>query len=184
MAGLMDQFAAAAEGWTRAIVAHANPTVPFDEIPTRNWPMVRLDHALIAAAAYLALCVYGIFGESAHRAQVRAKEAADKLAGKEAPLKKREQVSVMALLSNFPHYFGKVAESPAKLLLVVHNVVQVFVSAYMALTVYRRAMAKGYGLVCNEYDPQELEVSSIVWVFYVSKVRCAGGARAGARAGA
>jgi elongation of very long chain fatty acids protein 4 len=48
--------------------------------------------------------------------------------------------------------------------------VQIGVSAYMAVAAAYYASQAGYGLICNEFDPQEQNITFVQWVFYVSKI--------------
>jgi len=48
---------------------------------------------------------------------------------------------------------------------------QVALSAYMAIAAAWYAYEAGYGIACNEFDPKEENISTVIWIFYVSKVR-------------
>lgn len=46
---------------------------------------------------------------------------------------------------------------------------QVCLSGYMAVAAATYAYAAGYGVVCNEFDPAETRITTVQWLFYVSK---------------
>lgn len=48
---------------------------------------------------------------------------------------------------------------------------QVGLSAYMAFAAANAAREAGYGIICNEFNSQETRITSVVWLFYMSKVR-------------
>lgn len=52
--------------------------------------------------------------------------------------------------------------------------VQVGLSGYMAGAAIYYARSAGYGLICNEFNPAEANITYVQWLFYVSKVRISG----------
>lgn len=74
------------------------------------------------------------------------------------------------LVTGFPTHLGKVLSDPIKALQTLHNVIQVSLSVFMAVSVVQAALSHNYGIVCNEFDVKEKEITWVTWVFYMSKV--------------
>lgn len=74
------------------------------------------------------------------------------------------------LVLGFPTHLGKVLADPVKTLQTLHNVVQVALSVFMAISIVQAALSHGYGIVCNPFDVNEQEITWVTWVFYMSKV--------------
>lgn len=54
-------------------------------------------------------------------------------------------------------------------LVQVHNVFLVCLSGYMCVTAVREAIINGYSFWGNEYNPKEVGMAKITYIFYVSK---------------
>lgn len=57
-----------------------------------------------------------------------------------------------------------------KLLIIVHNVFLILLSAYMCVGCIKEAYLKGYTLWGNDYDPRETELARFIHLFFISKI--------------
>lgn len=155
----MDVLIGALDGYARAIVGFSNDKLvgaAYDARPHAHWPLMRLPEALLALSLYLAWLCYGL---------CRRPAVVDKAAAGE-----RSLVTWSKLLSDPSLHLAPVLRDPLLVLQVLYNGVQVCLSLYMAsAAVYAAVAVKRYGLLCNPFDPSDVDITFVVWLFYVSK---------------
>jgi len=71
----------------------------------------------------------------------------------------------------------KFSKEPILYFQFLYNWLQVGLCGYMVYESINVARTRGYSIVCNPFDGTRKELGPVLWLFYVSKVRCA--ARAG-----
>ena len=132
----------------RAFVAWANPKLgAWGARALAGWPLMELDEALVAAAVYAVIVLVGLVF---YKAPAKA-----------AP-EKKVALSVAA----------KFAKEPILYVQFAYNWLQVALCGYMMVEAARVAVASGYGIVCNPFDATRKDLGPVLWLFYVSKVRC------------
>lgn len=182
----MDAFAQWADAQARAIVAWSNPSLDYDKRANVGWALTRLDHALVLLALYLLLIVYGKFKQSQEAAAKKRKAAAT---GDAAAVQKPSTAaaggdadgegsaggrrgpgtSYAEFFASPSKYIGPVLADPVKRWQMLYNIVQVGLSGYMGGAAIYYARSAGYGLICNEFNPAEANITYVQWLFYVSK---------------
>ncbi len=60
VSGVLATIAGEADVFARHITGWANPDMKYEDRLTKNWPMVRLDHAAFALAAYTVIVIVGL----------------------------------------------------------------------------------------------------------------------------
>jgi len=64
----------------------------------------------------------------------------------------------------------RLRKEPIKGLMIIYNFVQVVLCTWMCVSALQVARAKGYKVICNDFDDTDTEMSLVLWVFYVSKI--------------
>ena len=143
-------FEAWAAGASRDVVAWANPAMGASVAPpTAGWAFTRLDHALLAVAAYGCVVAVGL---------LRYSRAPRGGAAGEASLKRK-----LTLGEAF-------RAEPIRVLQVLYNAAQVLLCAVMIAGTALEARRQGYSLMCNAYKMEGSGISFWLWVFYLSKI--------------
>ncbi len=137
----------------KSVVQWAHPTLAYERRATRGWPLIELDAALLVALAYGVLVVYGL-----------ARYYCSAPAPAKAPVKKGEEES----------WAKRSAKEPILYAMQAYNLSQVVLCAYMIYGAASEALRMGYKPICNAFVPSATGMASILWVFYVSKVRGSG----------
>ena len=162
-------FSAWCEDTSRAVVAVSNPGLNYNARPNGAWPLMRLEHAIIALVFYMLLLVVGLAkraleGPSAAKAAAKAKAAAG---SGEVPSKKAKEEAK----EEERGLFTRLNAEPMLFVVALYNASQVALSTYMAIAAVYYAVQHGYAVACNPFDPQERDITFVEWVFYASKVR-------------
>ena len=113
---------------------------------TTGWPLASLPEALVVAISYLVFI--GVFTAVMQR-----------IYGREEPASPAG-LSVME----------KFRREPVLVLQAVYNPVQVALCGWMIWGAIKEHRRRGFGLVCNAFDPAETGMATVLWVFYLSKV--------------
>jgi hypothetical protein len=140
---------AAFEVWSndaeRSFAEYINPTLDYDTRATKGWPLTSLYAALLITLAYGVLVLFGLL---------------KKAVSKEERKEKADLVDVKALFTN----------EPIRYLQVVYNAVQISLCGWMMLAAAFAAYQRSAPPVCGEFRPHAVDIASVEWVFYVSKV--------------
>ena len=150
---LYSAFSSYCASLSEAIVRWTNPSLAPSARPHGSWPLMRLEHALIAVVLYCCLLLVGMVKRSA-TAPAPARGAKSSPAVAPAPA-----LTLAALLRD-----------PIKLVQVAYNASQVAISLTMAVTCAWFAYRQRYGFFCNAFDAGERNVSLIAYFFYASKL--------------
>eukprot|EP00933_Yihiella_yeosuensis_P038614 TRINITY_DN32542_c0_g1_i1.p1 TRINITY_DN32542_c0_g1~~TRINITY_DN32542_c0_g1_i1.p1 ORF type:complete len:332 (-),score=74.89 TRINITY_DN32542_c0_g1_i1:137-1132(-) len=135
-----------------SIVTFFNPaaTNPAVRAPVRNdWPLHRLDHAVILTSIYVAFVVI-------------CKMLLDKGERPEAGAGKKEKASVADKIKKD----GIVVFAA----MVIYNATQVALCGWMVYAAMAEHRRRGFSLVCNEFNMKEDGMAFVLHVFYLSKV--------------
>lgn len=138
------------DAWERAFVEWMHPGFNWATRATRDWPLTRMDHALAATLAYLALVAFGLWRYSASR------KAGEGEGEGEAGAKE----------SRF-----RLPTDPVRWAQVVYNTVQVLLCSWMVVAAAVTAHEEQYSVLCNRFDARSSRMASVEIVFYLSKVR-------------
>ena len=168
MASLYAAYASWASELSNTIVEYSNPGLSSIERPNAGWPLVKLEHALIALFGYLLWVAYGVFKMTSQKKQRGPSGEENKKSGgiKEASL------TYAAVLSDPSKYIFPTFQDPIRGLQAIYNAFQVCLSGYMAIAAIYYAYGAGYGVICNPFETQEKNITFVQWLFYFSKVRC------------
>ena len=152
-------LAASVRAAGRAVVQWANPALVYESRATRGWPLIELDAALLVALCYGVIVLAGLL-----RYQTPAPRA--------PPAKGAAKAEAAS-------WAQRSAAEPILYAMQVYNLAQVLLCGYMIYGAATEALSKGYKPICNAFVPSAKGMASILWVFYVSKVRGGGGAAHG-----
>ena len=170
----MEPLASALRSGGQALVQLANPALASAEAyaarACAGYPLIELDHAMVAVAGYAALVAYGLATRpSSARGGAEAEKAADKKAPRAAAADggakpKAKGFSLGAAL-------GELQREPLKILMLLYNAAQVLLCGYMMAEALRVAWTNYPRVVCNAHDNSAAsKLKDVLWLFYVSKV--------------
>ena len=148
------RFSAWSTAATASVVKWTNPALRISQRQHNDWPLMRLDHALLAIALYCCLLLLGMALKPA-----RAPRSAASPAAAAVPKPPKEPLTLAAL-----------ARDPVKIVMIAYNLSQVLFSLSMAVACSYFAYRRGYGFHCNPFDAREKEVALVAYLFYVSKL--------------
>ena len=170
-------LAAVVRAGGKTIVQLANPAQLADDAAYNaracaGYPLIELDHAMVAVAGYAVLVAYGLATRPAAKAAApsgaEAEKAADKKPARAASGggagAKKGGFSAAAALKGLQ-------QEPLKILMLLYNVVQVVLCGYMMLEALRVAWGNYAKPVCNPHSNTGASaLKDVLWLFYVSKV--------------
>ncbi len=183
LAPVLAPLAAATRSAGRSLVQLANPqlasSAAYEARACAGYPLIELDHAMVAVAGYAALVAYGLATRPAARAAGAAEteKAADK---KKAAAAAAAPPATAAAAAAAPAKKGgfsaagalrELRKEPLKVLMLLYNAAQVLLCGYMMLEALRVAVAHYARPVCNAHvNTRSSELKDVLWLFYVSKV--------------
>jgi hypothetical protein len=139
----------------RSFIEYVSPLQTYSKRGLAGWPLMELDAALAVAGVYVIIVLVGLILYKKPTISIEDKKT------KKAIVPLGEKFSKEPIL-----YFQ-----------FLYNWLQVGLCGYMVYESINVARTRGYSIVCNPFDGTRKELGPVLWLFYVSKVRCA--ARAG-----
>ena len=168
MDAFLTSFAEQTAMWSDAVVSWTHPrlaAVPRGTVVHDDWPLMRLDVALAALAAYGLLILLGLIKRALEQPATRLQPSTP---GGKSPRSvqtySESAAAVWATLRTLP-------SDPLKAVQIAYNISQVALSAYMAVRCgYIGLVVRKYGFFCNPFEAAETDISALVWLFYASKL--------------
>ena len=174
MEAFLSSFAAQSAAWSDAVVAWTHPRLAAVRPGTtvhEHWPLMRLDVALAALAAYGLLILVGLAKRAMERParveQSPTTQTAGAAGGKSPRAAQTYGDSAAAAWATV----RSLPRDPLKAVQIAYNISQVALSAYMAVRCgYVGLVERKYGFFCNPFDAAESDIAALVWLFYASKL--------------